>query len=140
MKTNLAILLGIGTLALAACGGSQPAATDPSAVTTTTATPDPAAATPASPTAAAPTTTTTPADTTAATPATPATTPAAPDASSAKGEPCAAPKTTTKNLTSCKAECQKLDDKAPAGSKCIPPRAACVSNCNTLFNKVAPPK
>ncbi len=42
------------------------------------------------------------------------------------------PATTTKDMASCKAECAKLDDTAPAGSKCMPPRAACMSRCNQM--------
>jgi hypothetical protein len=38
-------------------------------------------------------------------------------------------------MASCKAECKKLDDKAPAGSKCVPPRTACLSSCDTKFKK-----
>ena len=39
------------------------------------------------------------------------------------------------DLTSCLATCEKLDDKAPEGTRCIPPRVACKSNCNTKYKK-----
>lgn len=39
------------------------------------------------------------------------------------------------DLTSCLAACEKLDDKAPEGSRCIPPRVACKSQCNTKYKK-----
>ena len=39
------------------------------------------------------------------------------------------------DLTACLASCEKLDDKAPEGTRCIPPRVACKSNCNTKYKK-----
>jgi hypothetical protein len=39
------------------------------------------------------------------------------------------------DLTSCLASCEKLDDKVPEGTRCIPPRVSCKSNCNTKYKK-----
>lgn len=40
-----------------------------------------------------------------------------------------------KDLDACKAECQKLSDQVPPGSKCIPERASCMSQCNQKYKK-----
>lgn len=40
-----------------------------------------------------------------------------------------------KDIDACTNDCQKLADVAPAGSKCAPPRAACMNECNTKFKK-----
>ncbi len=90
-------------LFLFACGSSTPAPTETSAA-------------PASPT------TETKSD------VKPADSAAAPASSPCKEVPA----TTAKDKTACIAECQKLDDTAPAGSRCIPPRAACSNRCNQM--------
>jgi hypothetical protein len=131
MKKVLRLVLPM--FALLACGGSNPAPADPSV--SSTSMPASAPTTPAAAPTAPATPDTAAAPTTSAPPAMPASTPSAPDTST-KPEPCAAPKdVTAKDLASCKNECKKLDDKAPAGSKCIPPRTACLSNCDTKFKK-----
>jgi hypothetical protein len=38
-----------------------------------------------------------------------------------------------KDLASCNTSCQQLEATAPAGSRCIPPRVACLSWCKTQF-------
>jgi hypothetical protein len=131
------LIVGALSVAITACGGDKPAA-DPSSVTSTTATPDPGATSPTTPAApaAATSTTATPADTATTPPsATTAAAPAAPDTTSANAEPCPTREATGKDLASCKSDCKKLDDKAPAGSKCIPPRTACLTSCDQKFKK-----
>ncbi len=140
IKTTASFL---AVLTLVACGGATPAATDPASQTTVTSTPESATpATPATPAVATPATPAMPATPAVATPtaptapATPAATPATTPETPAKAEPCVAAKeVTSKDLASCKTTCAKLDDKAPAGSKCIPARTACLSNCDTKFKK-----
>lgn len=43
--------------------------------------------------------------------------------------------TSATDMDMCKAECEKLDDKAPAGSRCIPPRTSCKMACDQKFKK-----
>jgi hypothetical protein len=104
-------LILCATLLVAACGGNSNAAppSDPSAT----------GATPA-------TTATTTSTTTEGASATPA----------ADGK-CGAPTTTTAatSLDLCNADCEKLSDKAPEGSRCMPPRFECKQSCKVKFEK-----
>jgi hypothetical protein len=105
------LILSFGFLALVACGGNSNApANDPSSSN----------ATPAS------TTTTTTETTTTATGG---------DAKPGDGQCGTTTTTSATDMDMCKAECEKLDDKAPAGSRCIPPRTSCKMNCDQKFKK-----
>lgn len=107
MKTILSAF--VTSLLLVACGTSTPTPTEASATPTSATTetkPD-----------------VKPMDSAAAKPSE-----AAPASSPCKEVPA----TTTKDMASCKAECAKLDDTTPAGSRCIPPRAACMNRCNQM--------
>jgi hypothetical protein len=103
------LVLAFGLLLVAACGGNSNApANDPSS----SATPAPS------------TTTTTETTTTVS----------GGDAKPADGK-CGAPTTTTSatTLDLCKADCEKLSDKAPEGSRCLPPRTECKMGCDHKF-------
>jgi hypothetical protein len=107
------LFLSFGLLALVACGGGSTApANDPSSTGA----------------APAPTTTTTTETTTSATTA---------GGDAAPGDGMCGTTTTTSasDMDMCKTECEKLDDKAPAGSRCIPPRTSCNMNCDQKFKK-----
>jgi hypothetical protein len=57
------------------------------------------------------------------------------DATASDGK-CATPKTSSATaLDACLAECEPLADKAPEGTRCIPPKSACKMNCNQQFKK-----
>jgi hypothetical protein len=45
------------------------------------------------------------------------------------------PKATATALDACKADCEKLDDKAPPNTRCVPPRSQCKMNCDQQFKK-----
>lgn len=45
------------------------------------------------------------------------------------------PKSTATALDACKADCEKLDDKAPPNTRCVPPRTQCKMNCDSQFKK-----
>jgi hypothetical protein len=113
------LILSFGLLALVACGGSSNApANDPSS-------------TGAAPASTASTTTTTTETSTTATggDAKPG------DAKPADGKCGTTTTTSASDMDMCKAECEKLDDKAPAGSRCLPPRTSCKMNCDQKFKK-----
>jgi hypothetical protein len=142
MKSSLSLTTFLASAVLLGACGNSPEAKDPSK-TDTTAAPD---------TKAAADTTAKPGDATPAKPvdATPAITDAKPAATDAKpvdakltatdAKPAEAadgkckdvPKPTAKDAKGCMADCSKLDAKAPAGSKCLPPKTACEQQCKTL--------
>ena len=96
------------SLLVAACGGGNTNATPPSDPSTTNATP----ATSSSTTT---TTTTT-------------TTETKPDGK------CGQTVTTSATaLDTCMADCEKLSDKAPEGSRCLPPKTECKMGCKHKF-------
>jgi len=78
----------------------------------------------------APTTTSTPST---ATPS--AGDPAPTDKASSDGKCGDLPKTTATALDACKTDCEKLDDKAPPNTRCVPPRTQCKMNCDQQFKK-----
>ena len=65
----------------------------------------------------------------------PATTKAADESSDGKCKSAEAPATAPSDLSTCLAGCEKLDDKVPEGSRCIPPRTSCKMHCNTQFKQ-----
>ncbi len=102
-------LLFSSALVLAACGGNSAPANDP-------------ASSPAPSSSSAPVTT--------------ASSEPTPNAPSMPEGKCATATTTSATaLDACLAECEKLDDKAPAGSRCIPPRTSCKMACDSKFKK-----
>lgn len=119
------LILPVSLLLLAACGGNSNNAAQPTDPSTTNATP-PASetATPAGAATGAPTGEPVPAT-------------LAPTDGKASGDekcgPVATP--TAAALDACLAECERLSDTSPQGAKCLPPRAACKSHCNTKFKK-----
>lgn len=135
MKTLHTIL--VSSALLVACGGNAPDAKDPTktdGTKTDSATPETKAGdTAVKPSDEKPADTTStdakPADTKLDTAAKPAdATPPGDDASKCKE----APKPTAKTKKACMTECSKLEAKAPAGSKCVPPKTACEEQCKTL--------
>jgi hypothetical protein len=68
----------------------------------------------------------------AAPPAAPAASTATP-AATASGGCASGEQKGAKDLASCNASCESLAATAPEGSRCIPPRVACLSWCKTQF-------
>ena len=119
------LVLSIALFVVAACGGNSSNAAPPS---------DPSSSSPG-----ATGTSTAPAEPGDATGSTgepvPATLAPTDQKASTENEcgPVATP--TAAPLSACLAECEKLADTVPAGAKCMPPRFACKSHCNTKFKE-----
>ena len=125
------LILSCTFVVLTACGGNSNSAA-PSDPSVTNAAPSETTSAPSA-TTSAPTSTPTASSTSEPVPATLAPTDGKAGAGDDKCGPVAT--TTASTLDTCLAECEKLSNTSPQGAKCMPPRVACKSHCNTKFKK-----
>lgn len=117
------LLLGFSVITLlAACAGSPTPVADPNASSSTGISGSTGPASPGDPTG-----TTHPGDTKPTSGA-----PASPMEGKCKSGDAPAE---AKDLDACLKGCQGLDDTVPVGSRCIPAKVSCNSQCNTKFKK-----
>ena len=120
-NTLFTLALLASSTSLAACGGGSEPAKEPSLSNGVTSTQGPAA----------------PGDPAAAMPGSEGTKPTSGAPASPMEGKCksAEPQPSAKDFDSCLTSCKGLDDQAPPGSKCIPAKTSCISQCNTKYKK-----